>query len=257
MTGTLKSAVPDPTAAHEPQSAGSQAKFKEEELRIVAAYARRKQAVSNELYSRLNPAHLYMEQEIEREALRLLRRFKCEPLDSRKVLEVGCGTGQWLRAFIQWGASPENLYGVELLEERIDEGRRLLPQAVTLVRANAVHLDFPDETMDIVAQFGVFSSILDSSTRKQVAQEMIRVLRPGGRVLWYDFHFNNPRNPDVRGVSKGEVQQLFPDCRATLCRITVAPPLARTLGRIWPKLYLPAAAMKFVSTHYLGLLEKQ
>jgi hypothetical protein len=28
---------------------------------------------------------------------------------------------------------------------------------------------------------------------------MLRILKPEGMVLWYDYHMNNPGNPDVRG----------------------------------------------------------
>lgn len=243
-------------AADVTHSAASQADSADEELRIVAAYARRKQTVPDGQYSRLNPAHLYMGQEIEREVLQLLQRFGCTALNGKRILEVGCGTGSWLRTFIQWGARPENLYGVDLLSERIEEAQHLLPPSVTLARTNAAHLDFPNEALDMVAQFCVFSSILSSNTKRQVAQEMVRVLRPGGHIVWYDFQFNNPKNPDVKGVNKGEVTRLFPNCRAHFRRVTVAPPLARLLVRVWPKLYPLAAAVKLLSTHYLALLQK-
>ena len=39
---------------------------------------------------------------------------------------------------------------------------------------------------------------------------MWRWVRPGGGVLWYDFTFDNPRNPDVRGVPLARVRELFP-----------------------------------------------
>ena len=58
-------------------------------------------------------------------------------------------------------------------------------------------LDFRTDSFDFVFQSTVFTSILDSEVRKEVAGEMLRVLKPGGVILWYDFHVNNPRNPDV------------------------------------------------------------
>ncbi len=232
------------------------ANLTEEELRIAAVYARRKQSIPGRRYCRLSAAHLCMVQELERELLRLFRRCSCDELSGRRILEIGCGTGNWLRTFIQWGARPENLYGVELLNERLDEARQLLPPTVVLVRGNAAHLDFSDEAMDMVAQFCVFSSILNSDIRRQVAQEMVRVLRPGGYIVSYDFHFDNPNNPDVSGLKRNDIVRLFPHCRADFCRLTVAPPLARALVRVSPKLYPITAAMKVLCTHYLVLLQK-
>ena len=49
-------------------------------------------------------------------------------------------------------------------------------------------------------QATVFSSTLDRRMRQNIAREMLRVLKPEGIVLWYDYHVNNSRNPDVRGV---------------------------------------------------------
>ena len=56
-----------------------------------------------------------MVQQRERRLLALLRRYDCENLESKKILEVGCGTGQWLRDFVKWGARPENVTGIDLL----------------------------------------------------------------------------------------------------------------------------------------------
>ena len=35
--------------------------------------------------------------------------------------------------------------------------------------------------------------------KQAVAEEMLRVLKPQGLILWYDYHVNNPWNKDVRG----------------------------------------------------------
>jgi len=40
--------------------------------------------------------------------------------------------------------------------------------------------------------------------KKKIAGEMLRVLKPSGFILWYDYHMNNPKNPDVRGLRKGD-----------------------------------------------------
>ena len=46
----------------------------------------------------------------------------------------------------------------------------------------------------------VFPSILDDSFQQKLADRMWALTKPGGGILWYDFIYNNPRNPDVRGV---------------------------------------------------------
>jgi hypothetical protein len=86
---------------------------------------------------------------------------------------------------------------------------------------------------------------------------MIRVLRRKGAVLWYDFAYNNPRNPDVHGVGAREVRALFPGFDASLLRVTLAPPIARRLPeRLLPVLYPLLSSISPLRTHYLGFLIK-
>ena len=93
------------------------------EARIMAAYARRKHLVPADRYSYFDRGSLLLVQSRERHALQLLAEQGCRPLDRKKIVEVGCGTGSWLRDFIRWGARPENLAGVDLLPDSLAEAR--------------------------------------------------------------------------------------------------------------------------------------
>lgn len=227
-----------------------------EEARIVTAYARRKELIPEDRYSCFNPGNLLIQQEIERHLLSSLYRLGRAPLRDKQILEVGCGSGCWVRSLISWGAQPENIFGIDLLEERIDEARRLLPKAVTVTAGSASTLEFADQAFDLVFQFTLFSSILDRALKGKIANEMLRVLRPDGCIIWYDFHVNNPFNPDVRGLKKQEIRQLFPHCQTHFRRITLMPPAARVLGRISPALCQLLSSLKIFSTHYLVLILK-
>jgi ubiquinone/menaquinone biosynthesis C-methylase UbiE len=46
-----------------------------------------------------------MVQQRERRIVALLRRYGFADLQSKTILEVGCGTGHWLREFVNWGAA--------------------------------------------------------------------------------------------------------------------------------------------------------
>lgn len=228
-----------------------------EETRIREVYSKRKDAaVYSGLYSCFNAGHLFMIQERERRTLGMLRQHGYEDLKSKKLLEIGCGEGQRVREFIQWGARPENITGIDLLEDRVAESRRLCPAEIKIERGNAAKLEFFDESFDLVLQSTVFTSILDSLLRQQVAREMMRVVKRAGLILWYDYRVNNPRNSDVRGVKRGEIARLFPGCRIELERITLLPPLTRLLA---PYSHLACHVLGKVSplcTHYLGVIQK-
>jgi len=46
-----------------------------------------------------------MAQERENELLSMLSRNGVESLEGKRVLEIGCDMGYWLRAFLQWERS--------------------------------------------------------------------------------------------------------------------------------------------------------
>ena len=225
-----------------------------EEARIRAAYARRKEMDAR--YSWFNPAYQFMAHQRERAFLALLYRCGVTELDSRKILEVGCGTGQWLRNFVNWGARPENISGIDLLSDRVSRARRLCPPGVRIECASAAQLPFASEKFDLVLQSTVFTSILDQDLKRRVVAEMMRVVKPDGVILWYDYHVNNPWNPDVRGIKRREIGSLFPGCRIELQRMTLLPPLARRLA---PYSFLACYFLEKVPllcTHYLGIIRK-
>lgn len=226
---------------------------RDEEERIRKAYALRDRDAR---YSWLNPGQQLIVQGAERGLLAALRRAGLDSLHDRDVLEVGCGSGHWLRAMVQWGVPPERLAGVDILPDRLAAARARCASTVRLALGSATALPFDDASFDVVLQSTVFTSILDGDVRSRAASEMLRVLRADGVILWYDFFVDNPRNRDVRGVRKSEIRRLFPGCRIDLRRITLAPPLAR---RIAPRSWLAAAilsAVPFLCTHYVGIIRR-
>jgi SAM-dependent methyltransferase len=228
--------APDAANAGSPFAENS---FAVEAERIRLAYAKR---TAKSIYSMCEPAHRLAVEERERVLL--------------GILEVGCGSGFWLREFVRWGARPENIFGVDLLPERIAQARQLCPLAVSLSCQNASDLGNLDASFDLVLQSTVFTSILDEAMKRKVAAEMLRVLRPKGIVVWYDFHVDNPSNADVRGIGRREIARLFPGCALHMKKLTLAPPLGRPLARMSAFLYGAASAIKPLCTHYLGIIRK-
>jgi ubiquinone/menaquinone biosynthesis C-methylase UbiE len=227
-----------------------------EEARLRAVYERRKAEIPKERYSYSNAANLLGIQERERRVLALLAKHAQVFLNEMKILEIGCGTGFWLREFIKWGARPENIVGVDILPDRIEECRRLCPAEVTVQCSSASSIRMRDASFDLVLQSTVFSSVLDRATKQQIAREMVRVLRDNGIILWYDFFVNNPNNPDVRGIRRREITELFPQCKVSSARITLAPPLARFLAPFSRVLCEALAGLRIFDTHLLAVISK-
>lgn len=189
----------------------------------------------------------------ERALVALLRSAGLLPLAGRRILDVGCGSGQGLADFETWGASRDRLAGIDLLPDRVAAATTRLPGA-DLRAGDASALPWDSGAFDIVAQSTMFTSILDPAMKVTVAREMARVLAPGGAIAWYDFFLDNPRNPAVRGIRRPELASLFPGFELHLRRITLAPPLARRLAPRAPVLAAVAEQLRVLNTHYVALL---
>ena len=185
----------------------------------------------------------------------VLRADGLRSLAGLRILDVGCGRGATLRQYLEYEANASQLCGIDLLPAFVEEARRASP-GLQILCGTATDLPFHDCRFDFVSQFMLFTSVLDAGVRQRIAREIDRVLVPGGRLLWYDFAFNNPRNPDVRGIRLTEIRQLFPGFSMTHRRITLAPPLGRAIARFGPIVYYLASKLRPLCTHYLCLLKK-
>jgi SAM-dependent methyltransferase len=226
-----------------------------EAARIRAEYRRRGHQKPAILYTFREPSTLFFRQGLSRACLKVLECEGIFPLWSCRIADIGCGSGTWLLEFLQWGADAKNLSGMDLDAERIAKARNKIPGADWRT-GDARNLPWPDDSFDLVTQFTLFTSILNEPFRKSVAAEMLRVLKPGGRVLWYDFRFNNPGNDNVRGIGAREIRSLFPGCMVKLRSETLAPPIARCMVPISWILSLCLEQIPFLRTHYLATIRK-
>lgn len=222
--------------------------------RIKAEYATREQAGRNAMYSILHRSNQINVHGIERAIFNVLARAGWQDLHSRSFLDVGCGTGGALLRWIQWGALPENCQGIDLVSDRLEQARKRLPLAVGLMTGDASRLSFPDERFDVTSQLTVFSSILDDGMQEVIAREMLRVTKPGGFILSYDFWLN-PVNPATRGLRVSRLRELFPGCKLYVQRITLAPPIARRLAPMSPLLCRVLEGMRLFNSHYLVMIQ--
>ena len=85
-----------------------------------------------------------------------------------RVLEVGCGSGVFLRAAADRGAE---VVGVDASEELVALARERVPEADVRV-GDMQFLPFDDDTFDVVAGFNAFF----------FAEDMVAALREAGRV---------------------------------------------------------------------------
>ena len=92
------------------------------------------------------------------------------------VLENGCGIGMYIEHLKPRAGK---VVGLEYELHRAAQARR---KSKHIVNAAGEHLPFPDESIDFVLSHEVLEHVQDDRT---AAQEMLRVLRPGGRLALF------------------------------------------------------------------------
>lgn len=232
-------------------------KLNNETDEVVKRYAARASLVKDDRYSMLNPAVWQSVQERQRALLQMLAQYPINSLADLSVLEVGCGGGGNLLELLRMGFAPANLVGNELLPERSAMARLNLPEATQVITGDAMKLPMGQGSFDVVYQSTVFSSLLDSNFQMQLANKMWSWVKPGGAVLWYDFIYNNPNNPDVKGVTLARIRQLFPEGVIHSRRVTLAPPISRRVCKLHPVFYPILNAVPWLRTHVLCWIEKK
>ena len=229
-------------------------KSKPDLFRLQIEYAdRTRRMAGSDLYSWFNAANLFAIQQRQRAVLLTLKRLGYLNLPDLRILEVGCGSGGVLTEFLGFGASPQNLYGLDLLSDRLAEAKQRLI-GTNFLQADGSEIPFPERSFDLVLQCTAISSILDQDLRRLICSEMLRVVKPNGLILSYDFWLN-PTNKQTRGLRMSEIRSAFPGCHISYHRITLAPPITRKLAPISWGLCLLLEGLKIFNTHYIVAIQ--
>jgi SAM-dependent methyltransferase len=103
-------------------------------------------------------------------------------------LDVGCGTGVLAERLADAGY---RMVGVDPSEGMLEIMRRRTT-AVEPVQGSGTELPFADDRFDVVLTVAVMHHIAQPADVRRTLAEMVRVAKPGGRILVWD---HNPRNP--------------------------------------------------------------
>lgn len=112
--------------------------------------------------------------EPSRHVWRLARKLQTRP--NQNVLDVACGTGEFLAACAAFG---NNIAGVDISDTAIDECKARLPMG-EFHACPAEKLPFEDAQFDVVTCLGSLEHFLDPIA---ALREMVRVAKPGAQFV--------------------------------------------------------------------------
>lgn len=229
---------------------------KAEQDRIAGVYRGWHSGAALARYAWHRPDIVYQHAMRMRVLSRLLASTVGTDLGKVRVVDVGCGSGAFLRQLIDWGATPAHLTGTEMQQERLDLAR---PRSAPEVKWHCGSLGaLPAASADLVSAHTVLSSLLEPELRQRLAADMWRVLKPGGWCLVVDFRYNNPRNPHVRKVTRAELHGYWPGHRPHYQTMLLAPPVGRALAAL-PALVSEALAglVPPLRSHFIYMVQKE
>jgi SAM-dependent methyltransferase len=106
--------------------------------------------------------------------LDLIRQYA--PLEGRRILDIGCGLGVYVRKFRGFS---DRVCGIDIDPKRLREGARETPG---LLLGVGEHLPFRDGSFDVVVLNEVIEHVQDDAA---TLREALRVIAPGGHVVIY------------------------------------------------------------------------
>ena len=139
----------------------------------------------------LGPSHKYYMKQKKDLLLRCIREKR---LNTKIILDVGCGTGELERNL----ANRLEMIGVDLTASMLHVAKHKYRDCEFL-RASCNKLPFRDSAFTMVLVVNVLHH-LEMSDRQALFSEVSKKLAPGGHVIVFE---HNPKNPFTRKVVRG------------------------------------------------------
>jgi len=158
------------------------------------------------------------------------------------IYVIGCGGGSTLVALASLWFRPERLRGIDIIPERIADGKQRFP-FLNLECGDAKTLPASDHSYDLVMSSTMFVQITDDAVAARIASEMARVARR--HILLIDWRYDGGRAV-YKALDRARIARLFPTYETVhetpgallppIGRSRIAAPFYPLLQRLFPPL---------------------
>jgi SAM-dependent methyltransferase len=177
------------------------------------------------------------------------------PASGGRVLDVGFGDVRLANAVRDAELLVTDWIGVDVDSAAV-QGASLAAPWAQFVESSADRMPFEDASFDVVLASALFSSLPSDRLEEAASEEITRLLKPAGWLVWYDLRYRNPMNPAVHGITRQRLNDLFPGWPSELRTTSLLPPLARRLGPATPWAYPLLERVPFLRSHVIGRLQR-
>jgi SAM-dependent methyltransferase len=193
-----------------------------------------------DIYDGVFPAH------VQEHYLQRRVRYIRQHAPAATAIDVGAGTGILAERLADAGM---DVVALDPFPGMLEQLRRRRPGVQTVV-AHGEAIPFPDNNFDLAYSVAVMHHIADPGKVRRTLAEMVRVTRPGGRIVIWD---HNPRNPywpnlmkrvpqDVGSERLASMEELLAGLTAAGATIVRAERLGM-MPEFMPQALLPLAAL--------------
>ena len=209
--------------------------MKSEVSRIQEVYRQRKEKGIG--WSIFDPEVHFMYFELQRKYMETFKLCGVDKknISQKKILDAGCGDGKFLRWLQDLGF--ESLFGIDVQDQEIINAQRINP-SINFLSGSISNLPFESNYFDFVILSEVFSSILDDRMLSESANEIFRVLSPGGAVIFHDNTRPETTSAKLEGksylrhIDKNVLKRLFPQAEINYSYCLVNPLFTGALASV-------------------------
>lgn len=124
--------------------------------------------------------------------------------DGMRIIDLGCGSGRTGSAIAR--NFDVEYHGIDVVPDLIEFAKTITPPHYHYTVVNKVDIPDEDESADLLCAFSLFTHLLHEDTYVYL-EEAVRVLRPGGVIVFSFLEFANPRHWALFEPTKNRVRQ--------------------------------------------------